>query len=132
MASPLPPAKGPVSPQERVVLFRRLFRGGDEVYDLRWLRSSGWRSGFCTGFVNEWKPGICGTQRVACRDSSHRQLRSLTEAAIYGHLAGAHTVGPYPLQQELGIGELPRRRRLHRHRPPAARPATAARTRPLA
>jgi superfamily II DNA or RNA helicase len=34
---------------------------------------------------------------VACRDCQHRELLPVTDAAIYGHLAGEHTLGLYPL-----------------------------------
>jgi hypothetical protein len=45
-------------------------------------------------------PGVCEKPRVAGRDSNHRQLLSLTDAAIYGHLAGEHTLGLYPLLED--------------------------------
>lgn len=34
---------------------------------------------------------------MACRDCQHRELLPLSDAAIYGHLAGDHTIGLYPL-----------------------------------
>ena len=34
---------------------------------------------------------------MACRDCNHRQLLPLSDATIYGHLAGDHTIGLYPL-----------------------------------
>lgn len=92
-----PPAKGPVSPQEKVALFRRLFRGRDDVYALRWQSSSSARSGYAPACANEWRAGVCEKPRVACRDCQHRELLPLTDAAIYGHLAGDHTLGLYPL-----------------------------------
>jgi hypothetical protein len=92
-----PPAKGPVSPQEKVALFRRLFRGRDDVYALRWQSSSSGRSGYAPACANEWRAGICEKPRVACRDCQHRELLPLTDAAIYGHLSGDHTLGLYPL-----------------------------------
>ena len=84
------------SAQEKVALFRRLFRGRDDVYAMRWQNNSG-RSGYAPACANEWQPGVCEKPRVACSDCSHRQLLPLTDAAIYGHLAGEHTLGLYPL-----------------------------------
>ena len=98
--APLPPANGPVSAQDKVALFRRLFRGRDDVYALRWQSSSSGRSGYAPACANEWQPGICEKPRVACRDCRHRQLLPLTDAAIYGHLAGEHTLGLYPLLED--------------------------------
>ncbi|MCT0198294.1 DEAD/DEAH box helicase [Synechococcus sp. CS-1325] len=92
-----PPAKGLVSPQEKVALFRRLFRGRDDVYALRWQSSSSGRSGYAPACANEWRAGICEKPWIACRDCQHRELLPLTDAAIYGHLAGDHTLGLYPL-----------------------------------
>ena len=80
-----------------MALFRRLFRGRDDVYALRWQSNSSGRSGYAPACGNEWRPGICEKPRVACRDSQHRVLLPLTDAAIYGHLAGDHTIGLYAL-----------------------------------
>jgi superfamily II DNA or RNA helicase len=90
------PAKGPSSTQEKVTLFRSLFRGRDDVYALRWQSSSG-RSGYAPACANEWRPGLCEKPRISCRDCNHRELQPLSNAAIYGHLAGEHTIGLYPL-----------------------------------
>ncbi|WP_411875858.1 TOTE conflict system archaeo-eukaryotic primase domain-containing protein [Vulcanococcus limneticus] len=92
-----PSAHAPLSPEEKVALFRRLFRGRDDVYALRWQSNSSGRSGYAPACGNEWRPGICEKPRVACRDCQHREFLPLTDAAIYGHLAGDHTIGLYPL-----------------------------------
>jgi len=76
------PGKGPASTKEKLALFRRLFRGRGDV--------------FAPACANEWRQGICEKPRVACRDCKHRELLPLSDAAIYGHLAGEHTIGPYP------------------------------------
>ena len=89
------PAKGPGSTQEKVALFRSLFRGRDDVYALRWQSSSG-RSGYAPACANEWRPGLCEKPRISCRDCNHRELQPLSDAAIYGHLAGENTIGLGP------------------------------------
>ncbi|MCT0225963.1 TOTE conflict system archaeo-eukaryotic primase domain-containing protein [Synechococcus sp. CS-1328] len=95
-----PPVIAPVSAQEKVALFRHLFQGRDDVYALRWQSSSSGRSGYAPACANEWQPGVCEKPRIACRDCHHRQLLPLTDAAIYGHLAGDHTIGLYPLLED--------------------------------
>jgi hypothetical protein len=80
-----------------VALFRRLFRGRDDVHALRWQSNSSGRSGYAPACANEWRPGICEKPRISCRDCNHRELLPLSDAAIYGHLAGDHTIGLYPL-----------------------------------
>jgi superfamily II DNA or RNA helicase len=83
-----------------VALFRSLFRGRDDVYALRWHSNSSGRSGYAPACANEWREGICEKPRVACRDCQHRELLPLTDAAIYSHLAGDHTLGLYPLLED--------------------------------
>jgi len=92
-----PAASAPGSAQQKVALFRRLFRGRHDIYALRWESRTSGRSGYAPACANEWKPGICEKPRVACRDCSHRELLPVTDEAIYGHLAGEHTLGLYPL-----------------------------------
>ncbi|MEY4746263.1 MAG: hypothetical protein RLZZ442_855 [Cyanobacteriota bacterium] len=91
------PANGPSSTQEKVALFRRLFRGRDDMHALRWQSSSSGRSGYAPACANEWRSGICEKPRISCRDCNHRELLPLSDAAIYAHLAGDHTIGLYPL-----------------------------------
>jgi hypothetical protein len=91
------PANSPSSTQEKVAQFRRLFRGRDDVYALRWQSNNSGRSGYAPACANEWRPGICEKPRTSCRDCNHRELLPLSDAAIYGHLAGDHTIGLYPL-----------------------------------
>jgi superfamily II DNA or RNA helicase len=92
-----PAASAPGSAEQKVALFRRLFRGRDDVYALRWQSRSSGRSGYAPACANEWQPGVCEKPRISCRDCQHRELLPLTDAAIYGHLAGDHTIGLYPL-----------------------------------
>ncbi len=80
-----------------MALFRRLFRGRDDVYALRWQSNSIGRSGYAPACGNEWRPGICEKPRISCRDCQYREPLPLNDAAIYGHLAGDHTIGLYPL-----------------------------------
>lgn len=91
------PANGPRSTQEKVTLFRSLFRGRDDVFALRWQSNSSGRSGYAPACANEWWPGICEKPRISCRDCNHRELLPHSDAAIYGHLVGDHTIGLYPL-----------------------------------
>ncbi len=80
----------------KVALFRRLFRGRIDVYPLRWKSAKG-KSGYSPVCGNEWKSGVCNKPRIKCGDCDHRLLLPVTDQVIYGHLAGQHTVGVYPL-----------------------------------
>ncbi|HAT1685267.1 TPA: DEAD/DEAH box helicase family protein [Klebsiella oxytoca] len=86
-----------LSTDEKVALFRRLFRGRDDVWALRWESKTSGKSGYSPACVNEWQPGICDKPRIKCGDCAHRQLVPVSDHVIYQHLAGSHTAGVYPL-----------------------------------
>lgn len=86
----------PLSTDEKVTLFRRLFRGRTDVYPVRWENKAG-KSGYSPMCANEWRTGVCEKPRIKCADCGHRLLVPLTDQTIFGHLAGRHTVGVYPL-----------------------------------
>jgi hypothetical protein len=81
---------------DKIALFRRLFRGREDVYPQRWESAKG-TSGYSPVCGNEWKPGICHKPRVKCGDCNHRQLLPVTDQVIYDHLTGKQTIGVYPL-----------------------------------
>ena len=85
-----------LSPDEKVVLFRRLFRGRIDTYPIRWESKAG-KSGYSPACANEWRPGICEKPRIKCSDCGNRLLVQLSDHIIYDHLAGRHTIGVYPL-----------------------------------
>jgi hypothetical protein len=49
---------------------------------------------------SEWRAGVCEKPRIKCGDCSNRLLIPLSDAVIYSHLAGEHTVGVYPLLED--------------------------------
>ena len=77
----------------KVALFRRLFRGRTDVYPVRWEGKTSGKSGYAPACADEWRAGVCEKPRVKCGDCSHRLLVPLSDAVIYNHLAGEHTVG---------------------------------------
>ena len=86
----------PLSTDEKVALFRRLFRGRTDVYPVRWESKAG-KTGYSPACANEWRAGICEKPRIKCSDCGHRLLVPLANLTIYNHLAGRHTIGVYPL-----------------------------------
>ena len=96
---PPPTATEPsrLSTGDKVALFRRLFRGRTDVYPLRWESKTSGKSGYAPACANEWRAGICEKPRIKCSDCPNRSLIPLSDAVIYGHLAGEHIVGVYPL-----------------------------------
>jgi hypothetical protein len=103
--SPSKPAAPPAEPsrlstEEKVALFRRLFRGRTDVYPVRWESKTTGKSGYAPACANEWRAGVCEKPRIKCGDCSNRLLIPLSDAVIYNHLAGEHTVGVYPLMED--------------------------------
>jgi hypothetical protein len=94
------PELSALSTIEKVALFRRLFRGRSDVYPVRWESKTTGKSGYAPACANEWRPGICHKPRIKCSDCGVRQLSTLSDAVIYSHLSGEHTIGVYPLQAD--------------------------------
>ena len=85
-----------LSTEDKVALFRRLFRGRTDVYAARWESKNG-RSGYAPACANEWRPGICEKPRIKCGDCPNRAFLPVTNDLIYDHLAGKVTAAVYPL-----------------------------------
>ncbi len=94
------PEPSRLSAEEKVHLFRRLFRGRTDVYPVRWESKASGRSGYAPACANEWRPGVCEKPRIKCADCPNRALIPLSDSVIYDHLAGLHTVGVYPLLED--------------------------------
>jgi len=94
------PETSRLSTAEKVALFRRLFRGRTDVYPIRWEGKTSGKSGYAPACANEWRAGVCEKPRIKCGDCGNRLLIPLTDAVIYDHLTGEHTVGVYPLLED--------------------------------
>ncbi|MDP1647238.1 MAG: hypothetical protein Q8M01_03425 [Rubrivivax sp.] len=94
------PEPSRLSTAEKVALFRRLFRGRTDVYPIRWESKTTGKAGYAPACANEWRAGVCEKPRIKCGDCSKRLLIPLSDAVIYDHLAGEHTVGVYPLLED--------------------------------
>ena len=89
-----------LSTADKVALFRRLFRGRTDVYPVRWEGKTSGKSGYAPACANEWRAGVCEKPRIKCSECSNRLLIPVSDAVIYDHLAGNHTVGVYPLLED--------------------------------
>ena len=98
--SPPPVEPSRLSTDEKVALFRRLFRGRTDVFPVRWESKTTGKSGYAPACANEWRAGVCEKPRIKCGDCRHRLLIPLSDTVIYSHLAGEHTVGVYPLLED--------------------------------
>lgn len=90
-------------PEEKIALFRSLFRGREEVYPLRFESAKTGRPGYSPMCGNEWKRGICEKPRIKCSDCSHQNWLPVTDDVIRHHLSGKDdrgkpfVAGVYPM-----------------------------------
>ncbi|MBM4045363.1 MAG: restriction endonuclease subunit R [Planctomycetes bacterium] len=97
---PVPPAlseKGDITnqspPEAKVRLFRRLFRGREDVYAVRWEGRNG-KVGYSPACVREWRPNRGSDDNGK---GPERKLLPLTDQVVHDHLTGRHVIGIYPL-----------------------------------
>src|SRR5258708_1906211 len=72
--------------ENKIALFRRLFRGRSDVFPIRWENRKTGRSGYAPACANEWQRGICEKPKSNARHvQTRRSLPSMTcrSNAIY-------------------------------------------------
>ena len=91
------------SPEQKIALFRSLFRGRKDVYPRRFESLASDRSGYAPACGNEWVPGVCGKPRIKCAECPNSRFLAVTDDAIRRHLLGADehgkpfVMGVYPM-----------------------------------
>jgi hypothetical protein len=55
------------SAEDKIRLFRSLFRGREDVYPRRFESRKTGKSGYAPACANEWVKGICEKPRINCR-----------------------------------------------------------------
>lgn len=91
------PSRPPSTHAEKVVLFRSLFRGRENVFPRLWENTKTGRMGYAPACSNEWVAGVCRKPRVKCGSCSHRAFLPVTDQVVLDHLQGRHVIGVYPL-----------------------------------
>lgn len=92
----LQPTANGLSQTAKVQLFRRLFRGRDDIYPVRWINKAG-KPGYSPLCTNKWKPGVCKLPVIKCSVCSYSLYAPITDDIIRQHLRGEITAGVYPL-----------------------------------
>ncbi len=91
------------SPESKIVLFRSLFRGRDDVYPRRFESRRTGKSGYQPACANEWVRDVCEKPRVKCAECAHRHFLPVTDNVIRWHLSGQDgggrefVMGVYPM-----------------------------------
>ena len=80
-----------LTPQEKINIYKQLFKGREDVFALRWEKADGSASGYTPVCLNEWKQGIClKLKREKCRDCKNQNYAVLNDYYIEQHNGGNH------------------------------------------
>ena len=90
------------TPEEKIRLFRNLFRGREDVFARRWYSVQKEKGGYAPVCANEWRYGVCIKPKGKCSKCENRVLVPLEDAIIYKHLSGKDAngqdvIGMYPI-----------------------------------
>ncbi|HEY4049054.1 MAG TPA: DEAD/DEAH box helicase family protein, partial [Acidobacteriaceae bacterium] len=91
------------APEEKIALFRSLFRGREDVYARRFESRKTGKTGYSPVCANEWVQGICEKPRIKCAKCPHRRFLPVTDDVVRCHLSGHDgngwdfTMGVYPM-----------------------------------
>ncbi|MGC1415022.1 MAG: DEAD/DEAH box helicase family protein, partial [Candidatus Acidiferrum sp.] len=92
------------SPAEtKIVLFRSLFHGREDVYPRRFESRKTGRAGYSPVCGNEWVQGICEKPKIKCSECPHQRFLPVTDDVIRWHLQGHDdhsrdfVMGVYPM-----------------------------------
>ncbi|MCD8236112.1 MAG: DEAD/DEAH box helicase family protein [Prevotellaceae bacterium] len=91
-----------LSLQEKVELFRSLFKGREDVFAKRWYSDMTKKSGYQPVCEREWNWEFCDKRKYKCTECPNRKFSALSYEHIYNHLAGKNiygrdVVGLYPI-----------------------------------
>src|SRR6202790_1409076 len=91
------------APEDKIALFRSLFRGREDVYPRRFESRRTGKTGYSPVCANEWVKGICEKPKIKCAECQHRRFLPVTDDVIRCHLSGQDgngwdfTMGVYPM-----------------------------------
>lgn len=90
-----------LTPQQKIDIFKNLFRGREDVFAVRWEKRDKSASGYTPVCLNEWKQGLCNKlSRKKCRDCEYKQYTRLDDYRLEQHLRGNKIYGIYPLLED--------------------------------
>lgn len=89
---------------DKIALFRTLFRGREDVFPRRWENLKTGKAGYAPVCRNEWVRGVCGKPQVKCGECPNQAFIPVNDDVIRAHLAGQasgkpedFTAGVYPM-----------------------------------
>ncbi|HWZ89845.1 MAG TPA: DEAD/DEAH box helicase family protein [Polyangiaceae bacterium] len=87
----------PQSSQEKVTLFRQLFRGREDLYPTRFVSKKTGKAGYAPACSNKFVAGVCELPKVKCGDCANQAFRPVDDGAVLRHLRGKQVMGVYPM-----------------------------------
>jgi superfamily II DNA or RNA helicase len=86
-----------LSPEQKISLFRSVFRGREDVYPTRFVNKKTGKPGYSPVCSNKFVDGLCDLRNVKCTECKNRVLRPIDDEAVRGHFDGKHVMGVYPM-----------------------------------
>lgn len=86
-----------LTPEDKIELFLRLFRGRSDVYPRLWENGQTGKKGYSPACANEWVRGACEKPRVKCGECPNQAFVPVTSDTMRDHLQGRHVIGVYPM-----------------------------------
>ncbi len=90
----------PRTPEEKIRLFRSLFRGRTDVFPTRFVSRKTGKPGYAPVCANKFVRGVCDLPRVKCGDCPNQAFHAVDDRAVLGHLTGHHVMGVYPMLED--------------------------------
>ena len=73
---------------EKIALFRRLFRGREDVFPRRWDNIKTGKSGYSPVCRNEWVRRVCEKPRIKCSECVNQAFVPVDDGVVSAHLLG--------------------------------------------
>lgn len=83
-----PTMKRHLSLEEKVDVFRNLFKGREDVFARRWYSRTSGKSGYQPVCRNEWDRKLCNKKKFKCTECPNKSFKPLEYEDIYRHLEG--------------------------------------------
>ena len=88
-----PAIKRHLSLEEKVDVFRNLFKGREDVFARRWQSRTSGKSGYQPVCRNEWNRQLCDKKKYKCTECPNRSFKPLEYEDVYRHLEGKNPEG---------------------------------------
>src|SRR5262245_18675215 len=85
--------------QDKLIIFKSLFRGRKDVYAVRWEKEG--RAGYMPAYDIDWQDySRYKANGGSFKDYPHKKTLPLTDNRLSNHLSGKEIIGVYPLLED--------------------------------